>query len=119
MAEQRAQKHDRFLRGRQVANMIYDDFRATGACDAAHDLSDFFNIYLPDDDTHFFDTRWGQAPLTASEVPPENVLEGLYKLKIRGSVQVQTVVAVRRPRNASRSSSAKQSKFEDHGKATH
>ena len=44
VAEQRAQKHDRFLRGRQVANMIYDDFRATGACDTAHDLSDFFNI---------------------------------------------------------------------------
>ena len=54
----------------------------------------FFNIYLQDVDTQFFVTRWGQAPSTASEVPPENVLEGLYKLKIRGSVQIQTEVAV-------------------------
>ena len=32
--EQRAQKHDRFLRGRQIAYMIYEHFRATGACEA-------------------------------------------------------------------------------------
>ena len=29
--EQRAQKHNRFLRGRQIAYMIYQYFRATGA----------------------------------------------------------------------------------------
>ena len=33
--EQRAQKPDRFLRGGQIAYMIYDHFRATGAYDAA------------------------------------------------------------------------------------
>ena len=29
--EQRAQKYDRFLRGRQIAHMISEHFRATGA----------------------------------------------------------------------------------------
>ena len=29
--EQRAQEHDRFSRGRQIAYMIYEYFRATGA----------------------------------------------------------------------------------------
>ena len=42
--EQRAQKHNRFLRGRQIACMIYDHFPATGACDAAQSVSDLFNI---------------------------------------------------------------------------
>ena len=28
------EKHDRFLRGRQTAYMIYEYFRATGACEA-------------------------------------------------------------------------------------
>ena len=37
-------KHDRFLRGRKVAFMIYDHFRATGAYDAAQDLQDLFNV---------------------------------------------------------------------------
>ena len=32
--EQRAQKDDRFLRGRQIAHMIYEHFRTTGAHEA-------------------------------------------------------------------------------------
>ena len=42
--EQRAQKHDRFLRRRPLACTIYDHFRATGAYDAAQDLSDLFKF---------------------------------------------------------------------------
>ena len=37
LEEQKAQKEDRFLRGRQIAFMIYDNFRATGAHDAVLD----------------------------------------------------------------------------------
>ena len=33
LEEQKAQKEDRFLRGRQIAFMIYDHFRVTGAHD--------------------------------------------------------------------------------------
>ena len=35
-----------------------------------------------------------QAPLAAGEIPAETVLEGLYKSKIRDSVQLQTVLAM-------------------------
>ena len=56
-------------------------FRATGAFDAAQDLSDIFNTFLHGDDIEDFDTRWDQALLAASEIPTKNVLEGLYKLK--------------------------------------
>ena len=42
--EQRAQKYDRFLRGRQIASMIYEHFRATGAYEAVQGLSELFNI---------------------------------------------------------------------------
>ena len=37
LEEQQAQKEDRFLRGRQIAFMIYDHFRVTGAHDTALD----------------------------------------------------------------------------------
>ena len=40
--EQRAQKYDRFLRGRQIAYMIYEHVRATGAYEAVQCLSDLF-----------------------------------------------------------------------------
>ena len=38
---QKAQKEDRFLRGRQIAFMIYDNFRVTGAHDTVLDYADF------------------------------------------------------------------------------
>ena len=41
--EHRAQKHDRFLRGRQMAYMIHEHFRETGAYEAVQGHSDLFN----------------------------------------------------------------------------
>ena len=58
--EQRAQKHDRFLRGRQFAYMIYDHFRAAGACEAVQGLPDLLSMRLQNDDVEDFDTRWDQ-----------------------------------------------------------
>ena len=56
--EQRAQKDDRFLRGRQIAHMIYKNFRATRAHEAVQGLSDLFNARLQKDDVQDFDIRW-------------------------------------------------------------
>ena len=91
--EQRAQKYDRFLRGRQIAYMVYEHFRATRAYEAVQELSDLFSLRLQNDDVQDFDTRWEQAPLAASEIQTEMVLEGLYKSKLQDSVQLQTVLA--------------------------
>ena len=41
-------------------------------------LSDLFNISLQNDDVEDFDTRWDQILSGTSELPHENVLEGLY-----------------------------------------
>ena len=92
--EEQAQAQDRFLRGRQIAHMIYEHFRATGAHEAALDLSDLFTVSLQGDDIQDFDTRWDQALLAATEIPKENVLESLYKMRVRDSVQLQTVLAM-------------------------
>ena len=53
--EQRAQKYDRFLRGRQIAYMIYEHYRATGAYEAVQGLSDLFNLRSQNDDVQDFD----------------------------------------------------------------
>ena len=58
--EQRAQKDNMFLRGRQLAYMIYGHFQSTAACDAAQGLSDLFNTCLQNDDVQDFDTRCDQ-----------------------------------------------------------
>ena len=81
--EQRAQKYDRFLRGRQIAYMIYEHCRATGAYEAVQGVSDFINIRLENDDFQDFDVRWDQAVLSASDVLSDVILEGLYKSKYK------------------------------------
>ena len=59
--EQRAQTYDRFIRGRQIACVIYAYFRATGACEAVQGQSGLFVFAYKDDDVRHFDTRWDQA----------------------------------------------------------
>ena len=40
LEEQKAQKEDRFLRGRQIAYLIYEYFRVTGANDSVENFAD-------------------------------------------------------------------------------
>ena len=42
LEEQETQKEDRFLRGRQIAYLIYESFRVTGANDPADNHADLF-----------------------------------------------------------------------------
>ena len=46
----KAQKEDRFLRGRQIACLIYEYFRVTGANDSVENYADLFTIVLRNDD---------------------------------------------------------------------
>ena len=49
LEEQKAQKEDRFLRGKQIAYMIYDCFRVTETHDTELDYADLFSAPLYDD----------------------------------------------------------------------
>ena len=67
--EEKAQLEDRFLRGRQIVYLIYDDFRVTGALEAVLDFTDLFSVTLRGDDVQDFDTRYNEVLSTISEVP--------------------------------------------------
>ena len=58
LEEQEAQKQDRFLRGRQIAYLIYDYFRVTGVQDSVENYADLFTISLRNDDIQAFDSKW-------------------------------------------------------------
>ena len=88
----KAQKKDRFLRGRQIAFRIYDYFRVTGAHDTVLDYADLFSITLCDDNVQEFDTRWDEVLLSMTKNQSGDVLESLYKLRIRWSGQLNTVL---------------------------
>ena len=73
------------------------DFRATGACDAAQGIFRSVQFFCLQNDVQDFDTRWDQIPLRTKELPHGNVVEGLCKMKLQGSDQLQTVLALYNP----------------------
>ena len=89
LEEQKAQKEDRFFRGRQIAYLIYEYFRVTGANDSVENYADLFAIALRDDDIQEFDSKWDGILLSMTKIPPDNILEGL---RLRESEKLKTVL---------------------------
>ena len=92
LEEQKAQKQDRFLRGRQIAYLICDYFRVSGANDSVENSADLFTISLRNDDIQEFDSKWDGILLSMTKIPPDDILEGLYKVRIRESDKLKTVL---------------------------
>ena len=92
LEEQKAQKQDRFLRGRQIAYLIYEYFRVTGANDSVENCADLFTISLRNDDIQEFDSKCDGILLSMTKIPPDDILEGLYKFRIRESEKLKTVL---------------------------
>ena len=92
LEEQKAQKEDPFLRGRQIPHLIYEYFWVTGANDSVENYADLFTIVLRNDDIQEFDSKWDGILLSMTKIPPDDILEGLYKLRIRESDQFKTVL---------------------------
>ena len=92
LEEQKVQKEDRFLRGRQIAYLIYEQFRVTGTDDSVENYTDLFTIVLRNDDIQEFDSKWDGILLSMTKIPHDDILEGLYKLRIRESKKLKTVL---------------------------
>ena len=91
LEEQKAQKQDRFLRGRQIAYLIYECFRVTGANDSVDNYADLFTIGLRNYDIQEFDSKWDGILLSMTKIPSDDILEGLYKLRRREPEKLKTV----------------------------
>ena len=60
LEEQKTQKEDRFLRGREIACLIYEYFRVTGAYDSVGNYADLFTFALRNDDIQEFGLKVGR-----------------------------------------------------------
>ena len=49
------------------------------------------SITLRDDDVQDFDTNWDEILLSMTKIPSDDVLESLYKFRIRESDQLETL----------------------------
>ena len=92
LEEQKGQKEDRFLRGRQIAYLIFEYFRVTGANDSVENYADLFTVVLRNDYIQEFGSKWDEILLSMTQIPSDDILEGLYKLRIRESEKLKTVL---------------------------
>ena len=92
LEEMKASKEDRFLRGRQIAYLIYEYFRVTGANDSVENYADLFTVVLRNDHIPGFDTKWDEILLSMTQIPSDDILESLYKLRTRESEKLKTVL---------------------------
>ena len=72
--------------------MIYEYFRVTGSHESVENYADLFTISLRNDDIQEFDSKWDEILLSMTQIPPDDILEGLYKLRIRESEKLKTVL---------------------------
>ena len=86
----KAHKEDRFFRGRQIAYLIYEYFRVTGANDSAENYADLCTVALRT--VQEFDTKWDEILLSMTQIPSDDFKENLYKLRIRESEKLKTVL---------------------------
>ena len=92
LEEQKAQKEGRFLRGRQIAYLIYEYFRVTGANDSVENYADLLTTVLRNDDIEEFDSKWDGILLSMTKIPSDDTFEGLYIKRIRESEKVKTAL---------------------------
>ena len=92
LEEQKAQKEDRLLRGRQIAYLTYDYFRITDVDETVCEFADLFAVALRNDDIQEFYTRRDDILLSMTKFAPDDILERLYKIRIRDSDQLRTAL---------------------------
>ena len=92
LEEMKAHKEDRFLRGRQIAYLICEYFRVTGANDSVENYADLITVVRRNDDVQEFDAKWDENFLSMTQIPSDDILESLYKWRIRESEKLKTVL---------------------------
>ena len=68
---------------------MYEHFWVTGANDSVENYADLF---LLNDDIQEFDPKWDEILLSMTQIPSDDTLESLYKLRIRASEKLKTVL---------------------------
>ena len=79
LEEMKAHKEDRFLRGRQIAYLIYEYFRVTGANDSVENYAHLFTIGLRNDDIQ--DSKWDGILLSMTKIPSDDILGRIVQIK--------------------------------------
>ena len=74
--------------------MIYGYFRVIGSHDSVENYADLFTIILRNADNQEFNSKWDGILWSMTKIPHDDILEGLYKFRIRESGKLKTLLEV-------------------------
>ena len=84
-----------FAEDRSLTWSMCEYFRITGANDSVENYADLFTFVLRNDDVQEFDSKWDGILSSMTKIPPDDFLEGLYKLRTPKSEKLSTVLKYR------------------------
>ena len=89
LEEQKAQKEDGSWKTDRLLDLrVLPGQRSQRFCRKLHRPT----ISVRNDDIQEFDSKWDGILLSMTKIPPDDILEGLYKLRIRESDKLKTVL---------------------------
>ena len=89
LEEQKAQKQDPFPSWQTDCLL---DLRLLSGHSSPGFCRKLCRLILRNDDIQEFDSKWDGTPLSMTKIPPDDILEGLYKLRTRESEKLKTVL---------------------------
>ena len=55
-------------------------------------ITTYLQLFFRKDDIQEFDSKWDEISLSMTQIPSDDILQGLYKLRIRESEKLKTVL---------------------------
>ena len=92
LEERKAQKRGPFLPRKTDSLPDLRVLPGHWANDSFENYADLFSIVLRNDCIQEFDSKWDGMILSMTRIPSDDILEGLYKLRIRESEKLKTVL---------------------------
>ena len=76
----------------------------------------YLQFVLRNDDIQEFDSKWDEILLSMTQIPSDDILESLYKLRIRESEKLKTVLELYNMEIHQKKAGPDPSQIEDNGK---
>lgn len=94
MEDKVAKTTKQMLKGRQIAWIVFERFKLNEEHGYVLDFEDLFNLELKNNNTRAFLNDWEQVYIGLKEIPPESVLESLFRRQVEKTDDLKELLAL-------------------------
>ena len=94
MEDKVARTIKQMLKGRQIARIVFERFKLNEEHGYVLDFEELFNLELKNNNTRAFLNDWEQVYIGLKEIPPETVLESLFRRQVEKADDLKELLAL-------------------------